>query len=173
MDYDLIIIGGGIGGSALAAVMASAGAKPAGPVMTYFNHGSDGGTPCAQGAVFVGDAAGWSDPILGRGLSVTHRDVRVVSEILKGADDWSAADLMQPYNEERQEHMRRLHFACDLLAVRDAEFGPESDARQTSIAERIAADPSLAVSAVAALIGPENLPEQAFTPESREKILNG
>lgn len=152
---------------------ALAGAKPAGPVMTYFNHGSDGGVPYAQGAVLVGDAAGWSDPILGQGLSVTHRDVRIVSEILKENEDWSKPDLMAPYHAERQERMRRIHFSCDLLATRDAEFGPESDARRAAYPERVKEDPSLAISALSSLVGVENMPAEAFTEESRQRVLNG
>lgn len=152
---------------------ALAGAKPAGPVLAYFNHGADGGAPYAQGMALVGDAAAWSDPILGQGLSITYRDVRVVSDILRGSDDWSAPDLMAPYGEERAERMRRMHFACELETMFTAEFGPQNDARRASFHARRDADPTLAVVALTSLMGPESLPAELFTPAHREKILNG
>ena len=59
----------------------------------------------------VGDAAGWNDPILGLGLSITYRDVRIVSDLLLGDDDWASLSFA-PYAEERAERMRRLRFVA-------------------------------------------------------------
>jgi 2-polyprenyl-6-methoxyphenol hydroxylase-like FAD-dependent oxidoreductase len=45
--------------------------------------------PTAAGVVLVGDAAGHNDPIIGQGLSIALRDVRLVSEtILAGRRCW-------------------------------------------------------------------------------------
>src|SRR3954451_15230296 len=38
--------------------------------------------PYVQGAVLIGDAAGYSDPIIGQGLTVAVRDARLVGEAL-------------------------------------------------------------------------------------------
>jgi 2-polyprenyl-6-methoxyphenol hydroxylase-like FAD-dependent oxidoreductase len=92
--------------------------------------------------VLVGDAAGWNDPIVGLGLSITYRDVRIVSEILKGGEDWSA-DAFAPYAEERRERMRRLRFAASLQAALDMEFGDEARERRRRYHEAAAADPTL------------------------------
>lgn len=152
---------------------AIAGARPAGPVLAYFNNDSWTDKPFAEGLVLVGDAAGWNDPILGQGLSIAYRDVRIVSDILKGADDWSAPGLFDPYAEERAERMRRLRFACQVKSVLDAEFGPEADARRADYHTRAAADPTLAFTSVSTIMGPETVPAEAFTEESRQKMLNG
>ena len=81
--------------------------KPAGPLHAYINADAWTDEPFAHGVVLVGDAAGWNDPIIGLGLSITYRDVRIVSDILKASDDWSPA-AFAPYAEERAERMRRL-----------------------------------------------------------------
>ena len=72
---------------------ALAAGRPAGPLLSYFNNDSWTDEPFAPGVVLVGDAAGWNDPIIGLGLSITYRDVRTVSDLLLGSDDWSVADL--------------------------------------------------------------------------------
>ena len=47
------------------------GGRPAGPLFSYFNNDSWTDEPFAPGVVLVGDAAGWNDPIIGLGLSIT------------------------------------------------------------------------------------------------------
>ena len=59
--------------------------------------------------MLIGDAAGHNDPIIGQGLSITYRDVRIVRDVLLGGDDWSPA-AFAAYGEERRERMRRLRF---------------------------------------------------------------
>lgn len=144
--------------------------EPAGPVLAYFNHDSWTDEPFAQGAVLVGDAAGWNDPIIGLGLSITYRDVRLVSDILKSSDDWSPA-AFAPYAEERRERMRRLRFAASLTSSLDAEFGPEARARRHSFDERKQTDPTLGIHGFAIMAGPENVPPEFFTPEHRARVL--
>lgn len=145
-------------------------AKPAGPLLSYFNNDAWTDLPFAEGAVLVGDAAGWNDPINGLGLSITYRDVRIVSDLLKESDDWSPA-LFQPYAEERYERLRRLRFAGQLQAALDAEFGEEARERRRSYHERSAADPSIGSHAFAIMAGPETLPPEMFTEEHRARVL--
>lgn len=147
-------------------------ATPAGPLLAYFNNDSWTDRPFVEGAVLVGDAAGWNDPIIGLGLSITYRDVRLVSDILKASDDWSAKAL-EPYGEERFERMRRLRFAASLQSALDAEFGEAPRERRRSYHDRSAADPSLNAHSVAVMAGPEVLPPEMFTPEHRARVLEG
>ncbi|MCE9650937.1 MAG: FAD-dependent monooxygenase [Parvibaculum sp.] len=149
-----------------------AAGKPAGPLRSYFNNDSWTDEPFAEGVVLIGDAAGWNDPIIGQGLSITYRDVRIVSELLKGAKDWNAA-LFAPYAEERAERMRRLRFAAEITSSLDAEFGDGARARRRSYFERAAADPMLSAHAIAVMAGPEALPPELFTPEHRARVLEG
>lgn len=143
--------------------------RPAGPLFSYVNADSWTDEPFADGVVLVGDAAGWNDPIVGLGLSITYRDVRIVSDIL-AAGDWSTA-AFRPYAQERAERMRRLRFAASIQAALDMEFGPEAKARRRRHFERSAADPSLGLHGVAVMAGPEVAPAEYFTEESRARVL--
>lgn len=142
----------------------------AGPLFSYFNNDSWTDAPFVPGGVLVGDAAGWNDPIIGLGLSITYRDVRIVSEILKETPDWSKVDFA-PYAEERRERMRRLRFAAGLTAALDCEFGPEASARRKRYHEAAAQDPTLGLHGVAVMAGPENAPADIFTEAHRARVL--
>src|SRR5580698_7410656 len=144
--------------------------EPSGPLFSYFNNDSWTDEPFAPGVVLVGDAAGWNDPIIGLGLSITYRDVRIVSDLLKGADDWAPA-LFASYAEERAERMRRLRFVASLQATIDMEFGEAAKARRRSLFERSATDPSLGAHGFAVMAGPEALPPEMFTEEHRARVL--
>jgi 2-polyprenyl-6-methoxyphenol hydroxylase-like FAD-dependent oxidoreductase len=144
--------------------------SPAGPLFSYFNADSWTDEPFAPGVVLVGDAAGWNDPIIGLGLSITYRDVRIVSDLLKGSDDWAPLSFAS-YAEERAERMRRLGFAAKLQAGLDMEFGYAARARRRSHFERTAADPSLGAHAMAVMAGPEMAPPEIFTEAHRVRVL--
>ncbi len=144
--------------------------RPAGPLYAYVNADAWTDAPYAPGVVLVGDAAGWNDPIVGLGLSITYRDVRIVSDILKGTDRWTPA-AFAPYGEERAERMRRLRIAASLQAGLDMEFGPAARERRRRHFERAAADPSLSMHSVAVMAGPEAAPAETFTPEHRARVL--
>jgi 2-polyprenyl-6-methoxyphenol hydroxylase-like FAD-dependent oxidoreductase len=147
-----------------------AAGRPAGPLLSYVNADSWTDEPFAPGVVLVGDAAGWNDPLVGLGLSITYRDVRVVSELLIGSDDWAGLSFA-PYAEERRERMRRLRFAAKLQASLDMEFGEAAKARRRSHFERAATDPSLRGHAFAVMAGPEAAPESLFTEAHRARVL--
>jgi 2-polyprenyl-6-methoxyphenol hydroxylase-like FAD-dependent oxidoreductase len=149
-----------------------ADATPVGPLMSFFNNDSWTDEPFAQGVVLVGDSAGWNDPIIGLGLSITYRDVRIVTDILKASSDWSPA-AFKPYSEERTERMRRLRFVAGITAVLDMEFDAAARERRKKYQERAAADMSLGLHAVAVMAGPDALPPEAFTEEYRARVLEG
>ncbi|HVN00475.1 MAG TPA: NAD(P)/FAD-dependent oxidoreductase [Caulobacteraceae bacterium] len=144
--------------------------RPAGPLLSYVNADSWTDQPFAPGVVLVGDAAGWNDPIIGLGLSITYRDVRIVSDLLLGSDDWSPATFA-PYAEERAERMRRLRFTAKLQASLDMEFGVAARARRADHFARAAGDPSLRAHAFAVMAGPEAVPETMFTEAHRARVL--
>jgi 2-polyprenyl-6-methoxyphenol hydroxylase-like FAD-dependent oxidoreductase len=146
--------------------------RPAGPLFSYFNADSWTQKPFAPGAVLIGDAAGWNDPILGLGLSITYRDVRIVSELLKETDAWERLSF-EGYAEERDERMRRLRFTAKLQATLDMEFGDDARERRRSLFRRAAADPSLRAHAFAVMAGPETLPGEMFSDEHRARVLGG
>lgn len=144
--------------------------RPAGPLYSYFNADAWTDAPFAPGVVLVGDAAGWNDPIIGLGLSITYRDVRIVTDLLTSSDDWAALSFA-PYAEERAERMRRLRFAGQLQAAIDMEFGEDARERRRSLFERAANDPSLRAHSFAVMGGPETLPAEIFTDAHRARVL--
>ena len=143
---------------------------PAGPLFSYFNNDSWTDEPFAEGCVLIGDAAGWNDPINGLGLSITYRDVRMVSDILKETAP-GAVPNFAPYAEERAERMRRLRFAGQIQAALDMEFGEAARERRRLYHERKAADPMLGLHGVAIMAGPENAPAEIFTEAHRARVL--
>jgi 2-polyprenyl-6-methoxyphenol hydroxylase-like FAD-dependent oxidoreductase len=147
-----------------------ADATPTGPLFSYFNNDSWTDTPYAEGVVLVGDAAGWNDPIVGLGLSITYRDVRLVTEILKSTDDWSPGSF-GAYAEERTERMRRLRFAASLQAALDMEYGDDARARRRRYHKAAAADPTLGMHGLAVMGGPEMAPPELFTEAHRIRVL--
>jgi 2-polyprenyl-6-methoxyphenol hydroxylase-like FAD-dependent oxidoreductase len=147
-----------------------AAGTPAGPLFSYVNNDSWTNEPCAEGVVLVGDAAGWNDPIIGLGLSITYRDVRIIADILKTNREWNKA-AFAPYSEERRERMRRLRFVASLDATLNVEFGPAARERRRRYHERAAADPSLALHGVAVMAGPEAVPAETFTEAYRMRVL--
>lgn len=150
---------------------ALADATPVSPCATYPNEATWLQDPtAAAGVVFIADAAGWDDPITGQGLSVTLRDVRVLSDLLLADEDWSAS-MLQPFVKERAERMRRLRFASTFTSVLYNEFGPEADARRIDFAERNAADRTLGAGRYAAFVGPEVLPAEAFSQAEFDRAL--
>jgi 2-polyprenyl-6-methoxyphenol hydroxylase-like FAD-dependent oxidoreductase len=144
--------------------------RPAGPLHSYINADSWTDEPYAPGAVLVGDAAGWNDPIIGLGLSITYRDVRLVSELLKATDHWTV-EALAPYGEERRERMRRLRAAATLQAGLDMEFGDAARERRRRHFELSAGDPTLGLHALAVMAGPEAAPAEIFTQEHRDRVL--
>ena len=149
---------------------ALADARPAGPCHTIPNQSTWADSPAGDGFVLVGDAAGYNDPIIGQGLAVSIRDARMVSEALLERDDWSAATFA-PYVAERRERMRRLRFAASWDSVLHAEFGPEATARKLRVLARGAADPMFAPCRAAVMVGPEVMPDTAFSDDEWANLM--
>jgi 2-polyprenyl-6-methoxyphenol hydroxylase-like FAD-dependent oxidoreductase len=147
-----------------------ANARPAGPCNSFPNEDTWTDRPYADGVVLVGDAAGHNDPIIGQGLSIAYRDVRIVSEALLEGSDWSPA-IFEPYAAERAERMRRLRFVARLASTLDNEFGPEAVERRRRAHERRRQDPTLMLTPLAAMIGPDAVPPLAFEEATRERLL--
>jgi len=149
---------------------AVANAQPIGPCRSYPSQDAWVDDPCADGAVLIGDAAGYNDPILGQGLSITLRDARMVGELMVADDDWRT-ELFQPYVEERRERLRRLRFTASVITTLNARFEPEDVERRTMAFQRMAEDPGLGILLLAVFGGPERLPAECFTEQFYEKLF--
>ncbi len=146
-------------------------AAPIGPCRSYPSQDAWTEVPVVEGAVLVGDAAGYNDPIIGQGLSIALRDVRMVRDLLCGNAAW-CAELLAPYVEERLERLRRLRFVAQLVTRLNARFDPESvEARQRALA-RLAESPSLVPRVLGGVFaGPESLAAADVSPEFAEFLF--
>ena len=129
--------------------------------------------PYAHGGVLIGDAAGSDDPTTGQGLSIAFRDVRLVAEILKESADWGHPDLFRPYARDKAETLRRLRFTSAVFSIRDAEFTEAASRRRRDVRRRLAKDPARGLGLLSQYLGPERLPESAFSVEAWRAIFDG
>ena len=148
-----------------------ADATPSGPCNSYGNEDSWTDTPYVPGVLLIGDAAGHNDPIIGQGLSITYRDVRIVRDLMLEHRDWNC-DIFRPYAEERYERMRRLRLTASMLSILNVEFGPRARERRIKVrAERARGNlPDLPDLGPAAFIGPEGLPAEWFSEDILDRL---
>jgi menaquinone-9 beta-reductase len=146
-----------------------AAGTPAGPCATYPGDDTWTDTPFAEHTVLVGDAAGHNDPIIGQGLSIAMRDVRMVRDlILDGARE--PTDFAS-YGQERAERMRRLRLIADVVSVTYAEDAGNRVARRAFVAEKMARmDPEIFQLQVAFITGPETVPDEFVNPQILDRI---
>ncbi|MFI5281368.1 MAG: FAD-dependent monooxygenase, partial [Gemmatimonadales bacterium] len=150
--------------------VAIAGARQAGPLVTFLNNESSTETPFVEGGVLIGDAAGWTDPIIGCGLSSAYRDARIVSEIMLGSSDWSPSAFAD-YATEREERHRRVRFVSDVTTTLNTSFDQAGRDRRRRFLERAPTDPLVGGLFVANIAGPEAQPPEFYTPAHRAYIL--
>lgn len=145
-------------------------AEQAGPCA--YVRGSDAWTdvPVTDGAVLIGDAAGWSDPILGCGLSVAMRDARSVADVLIDSEDWSP-DAFGSYVTERAERMRRLRLSAHLSTELHCTYTPAGRERRRAFRQRMATDPLVRSLRTSPLVGPEAASPEAFDDEVIARAL--
>ena len=148
---------------------AIAASTPIGPFNSFSNEDHWIDDPTCPGVVLIGDAAGHNDPIIGQGLSIALRDVRLVSEILDEAKAAGREPDFRPYVDERAERMRRLRITAQVVTKLRVEFGQEARERRARVGKRVAAGQLAPMRA--SMIGPDRLPAEAFLPETIEKLL--
>jgi len=142
-------------------------ATPEGPFNAFSNEDHWVTDPTRPGVVLIGDAAGFTDPITGQGLSSALHDVRLVSDIVGEGD--CSRHAFRPYVEQRTERMRRLRVTARLAATMRAEFGPAAAERRARVMARTRAGwPSPVMSA---FLGPDELPAHCFDPAAVEALL--
>ena len=148
-----------------------AGGMPLGPCATFGGEDTWVDVPFVEGAVLVGDAAGYNDPLIGQGLSLALRDARMLSDILLTEECWSAESLSS-YVEERRKRSQRVLFTAALMAELYASFGPESAARRRRFLSRFP-DPDFRGRALVAslAVGPDRSPDWAYTEDFRKEVL--
>jgi 2-polyprenyl-6-methoxyphenol hydroxylase-like FAD-dependent oxidoreductase len=146
-----------------------ANGTPAGPCNSYGNEDTWTDSPLAPGVVLIGDAAGHNDPIIGQGLSITYRDVRIVRDLmLDNRGNWSASSFA-PYAEERHERMRRLRTTASMFSILYAEFGARARERRVRFREHRAKGAIVDLGPVS-FMGPELFPAEMFSAELLDRV---
>jgi 2-polyprenyl-6-methoxyphenol hydroxylase-like FAD-dependent oxidoreductase len=127
-------------------------------------------SPVVPGAVLIGDAAGWTDPVIGQGLSIALRDARMVRDVLRASSDWEPA-AFEPYVRERQARMARLLVSGQVRTTISMTFTEQGARRRMAYAQAWPKDPVLAGSRLATFKGPFGVAEGSFDPEVIERIF--
>ncbi|MBK8958480.1 MAG: FAD-dependent monooxygenase [Proteobacteria bacterium] len=145
-------------------------ATPAGPCKAYPSQFAQLAAPYCEGAVLLGDAAGFTDPILGQGLSVTLRDARMVRDILLASDDWRP-QAFASYGQTRHEGTRRIAQATRFAARLFARFDADGVGARARALARMHRDPGLRALLASAYLGPEQLPAEIFSEAFQEALF--
>jgi 2-polyprenyl-6-methoxyphenol hydroxylase-like FAD-dependent oxidoreductase len=130
---------------------ALAAGTPAGPCATYPATDTWCARPFGEGAVLVGDAAGYNNPVIGQGLSIALRDVRTVRDVLRSGE-WSD---FSDYATERMERMRRVRLSADIVGAVFAEDADNRPARHAKFFELQESDERLVSMLAGNFTGPE------------------
>lgn len=130
---------------------------PTGPLATYPGDDSWTAEPFAPGVVLIGDAAGWSNPIVGQGLSIAMRDARIARDQILGGD----LDF-RGYGSDRVSRMRRHWYLATLLGAAMAEDVGDRPARRARYFDLLRDDPELLPIMSSNFAGPETMPDSAL-----------
>lgn len=149
-----------------------AAGTPIGPCATLGGEDTWTDAPYAEAVVLIGDAAGYNNPIIGQGLSLALRDVECVSTALLENNDWPPS-IFAEYGADRAERMRRVRFTARLHAELFCSFTPAGVQRRGSYLGRVGAgqDQTLLWQMIEPVIGPYNLPPDAFDESYRSRVL--
>jgi menaquinone-9 beta-reductase len=149
---------------------AIAAGRAIGPCLVYPNNDTWIDAPYAPGVLLIGDAAGRNDPITGQGLSITHRDVRIVRDLLLGERHWTPETFAE-YGEERKERMRRLRVAARISAIVEAEFDDAARSRRQRVAAKRRAMAPESLATLTPFVGPDTLPADCYSDEAVAALL--
>jgi 2-polyprenyl-6-methoxyphenol hydroxylase-like FAD-dependent oxidoreductase len=144
--------------------------RPVSPCIAYPNYDAWVDSPVRPGVVLIGDAAGRNDPIIGQGLSITHRDVRLVRDAMLGESHWQET-MFDGYVAERRERMARLRTVARLTSLRESAFGVEGRKLREAIHLRLDQSPDLATPYLAGFVGPEAVPAEVFADAFTQQIV--
>ncbi len=146
-----------------------AAARPAGPCAFFPMDDGIVPTPFGPGAVLVGDAAGWNDPVIGQGLAIALRDARMVADAVRAESTWTSA-MFEPYAQERRERMRRLQLCAELHTDLNMTFTPIGATRRKAWGALWPQDPVLGGPTLAIVIGPEKVAPESFDPANLARV---
>jgi 2-polyprenyl-6-methoxyphenol hydroxylase-like FAD-dependent oxidoreductase len=145
-------------------------ATPAGPCAGFAMNDSWVVDPTAPGVVLVGDAAGWSNPIIGQGLAVAMRDVRHVVDVVTAEAGVGHSEL-GGYVSERRERMRRLRATAFVDTCVLSRFDEIGRATRVEWRERIASDGDAAAHVFGKAVGVDDFAASAYDIATVERLV--
>jgi 2-polyprenyl-6-methoxyphenol hydroxylase-like FAD-dependent oxidoreductase len=113
-----------------------AGARARCPLASFISADHWVESPYRDGVVLIGDAASASDPIWGQGLSLTCRDARVLTDLLRENRDWAAA--CNTYAQAHDQYFTNLREADNCMRELLIDRGPQADALRARALPRVA-----------------------------------
>lgn len=115
-------------------------AEAVGPLATFDTEMRWVDEPYEDGLALIGDAAGYTDPTWGQGLSLGFRDARVLSEALTTSEDWRAAAAS--YAAEHDVYFDAMVQSEAWTEELLLSPGPEGDATRARVFRAWAQDPT-------------------------------
>lgn len=112
----------------------------AGPLASFASDDHWVPHPYKEGVVLVGDAAAANDPMYGQGMSLTLRDVRVLTSELRKTDDWDAA--CHQYASQHDAYFAVLHTFSHWFETLFYQTGPAGDSIRARAFRQLALDRS-------------------------------
>ena len=112
------------------------GARASGPLASFISADHWVENPYRDGVVLIGDAASASDPIWGQGLSLTCRDARVLTDLLRENQDWAPA--CRDYARAHDQYFTILREADNSMRELLVDRGAEADGRRARALPRVA-----------------------------------
>jgi menaquinone-9 beta-reductase len=146
-----------------------ANARPIGPCQSYPSQDATLDELSVDGVVLMGDAAGYTDPIVGQGLSVALRDARLIRDALQADSDWSK-ESFSAYQDERRERVRRIRCIARFAATLFVNC--VDDEQRARAFGRIGANSDLGGLLLATFAGPESVPAEVFTEQFHNAIFS-
>ena len=145
-------------------------ARPAGPCAGFAMTDSWVDDPTAPGVVLVGDAAGWSNPIIGQGLAVAMRDVRQVVDVVTAEADLAQSSFAG-YAAERRERMRRLRATAFVDTCMLSRFDDRGPAVRAAWRDVTSVDPDASPHLLGKALGVDDFPASAYDLATVERLV--
>jgi menaquinone-9 beta-reductase len=116
-------------------------ARQVGPIGYFANSVTWATRAMGNGVVLIGDAAGSLDPTQGHGTALALHDIRQLSDLLLGDDDWDAASA--EYVRRRAVYFKVLHSYDQWQTMVGWGSGPDVERLREGKKRAQALDPSL------------------------------
>jgi 2-polyprenyl-6-methoxyphenol hydroxylase-like FAD-dependent oxidoreductase len=146
-----------------------AGGRQDGPCATFPLSSAFVDEPVEEGLVLVGDAAGWVDPLIGQGLSMAMRDVRLITEALLEHPTWAPATFAG-YVEDRRRRLEILALNATVQQRLDVDFSPDFADRRLEVVGAVWEDEVFGSLLFAQIAGPETVHPAAMEPTELRRL---